>query len=296
MNLIDFQTQQMPLFEDFLINTLKEEILPNSTLYHAMNYSVSAGGKRIRPLLLLAVLKSFGKNPKAGFEVAAALEYIHTYSLIHDDLPAMDNDALRRGKPTNHIVYGEDMAILAGDGLLTYAFEVIATSPLSNDKKVKLISALAKSAGPTGMVAGQVADMEAEKKQVPLKELKEIHARKTGELLRFAAIAGGIIAEVSSLALNALEQYALHLGLAFQIRDDVMDIIGNVTELGKETGMDAIHEKSTYPNLLTLTGAIEALNEELGQAKKALNYEKNNEVFDASLLNEIADMLLIEER
>ncbi|TFJ43337.1 farnesyl-diphosphate synthase [Carnobacterium divergens] len=296
MNLIDFQTQQMPLFEDFLINTLKKELSPNSTLYHAMDYSVSAGGKRIRPLLVLAVLKSFGKDPRTGFEVATGLEYIHTYSLIHDDLPAMDNDALRRGKPTNHIVYGEDMAILAGDGLLTYAFEVIATSPLSNDKKVKLIAALAKSAGPTGMVAGQVADMEAEKKQVPLKELKAIHARKTGELLRFAAIAGGIVGEVSPSALNALEQYALHLGLAFQIRDDVMDIIGDVTELGKETGMDAIHEKSTYPNLLTLDGAIEVLNEELRQAKKALNYEKNNEVFDASLLNEIADMLLIEER
>lgn len=296
MNLNDFQTQQMPLFEDFLINTLQDGLLPNTTLYQAMNYSVSAGGKRIRPLLLLAVLNAFGKDPRVGFEVATALEYIHTYSLIHDDLPAMDNDALRRGKPTNHIVYGEDMAILAGDGLLTYAFEVVATSPLSNDKKVKLITALAKSAGPTGMVAGQVADMEAEKKQVPLNKLKEIHARKTGELLRFAAVAGGIVADASTTALSSLEKYALHLGLAFQIRDDIMDVIGDVSELGKETGMDAIHEKSTYPNLLTLVGAIEALHEELAQAKKALNHEKNNEVFDASLLNEIADMLLIEER
>lgn len=192
---------------------------------------------------------------------------IHTYSLIHDDLPAMDDDDLRRGKPTNHKVFGEALAILAGDGLLTGAFQLVSETTLSPTENVLLIQLLAKAAGIGGMVAGQAGDMAAEKHHVALNELKAIHRGKTGALLTYAFVAGGILANQTEYVIELLEQLGGHIGLAFQIRDDLLDVVSTTEELGKQVGQDEKSEKSTYPALLGLEGAQKALVEELEQAE-----------------------------
>ncbi|EOT51380.1 MULTISPECIES: polyprenyl synthetase family protein [Enterococcus] len=240
-------------------------------LAESMHYSIAAGGKRIRPLLLLSTVLLFQETiPSAAVDTAAALEMIHTYSLIHDDLPAMDDDDLRRGKPTNHKVFGEDMAILAGDALLTLAFQVVAMADLDATSLVELIRLLAETAGPKGMVAGQVADMRAEKRQVDQIELQAIHERKTGELIRFALLAGGIIGKAPKEDYVALDRLARKIGLAFQIRDDVLDVISTTAELGKTAHRDEVLEKSTYPKLLGLNEAKAALAQELQDATAIL--------------------------
>ncbi|NQD69049.1 polyprenyl synthetase family protein, partial [Bacillus haikouensis] len=209
-----------------MLDFVNERDMP-STIRDAMIYSLQAGGKRIRPILLLAVIEGYGKEIRSGMKTAAALEMIHTYSLIHDDLPSMDDDDLRRGKPTNHKVFGEAMAILAGDGLLTHSFQLIAEDDLiSSNQKIKLLSLLAKCAGPEGMVGGQVADIEGENKRLTVDELESIHVRKTGKLLIFSALAGAIISGASEEEQNKLENFAHHIGLAFQIQDDILDIEG----------------------------------------------------------------------
>ncbi|WP_456274093.1 polyprenyl synthetase family protein [Bacillus sp. AK031] len=254
----------------------------------AMAYSLKAGGKRIRPVLLFATLQAFGKKPETGLKAAAALEMVHTYSLIHDDLPSMDNDDLRRGKPTNHKVFGEAMAILAGDGLLTYSFEVIAGTEETDSKKVlKLVSLLAKCAGPEGMVGGQVADMEGENQKLSVEELEYIHKNKTGKLLAFSVAAGAILADATEKQLELLEEYAFHIGLAFQIQDDILDIEGNQDKIGKPVGSDQNKFKSTYPALLTLDGAKEKLQSHLQSSKDALAASD----LDTGILMEIADMI-----
>ena len=236
-----------------------------------MDYSLQAGGKRIRPLLIFATLKAFNKEPKYGLPVACSVEMIHTYSLIHDDLPAMDDDDFRRGKPTNHKVFGEAYAILAGDGLLTYGFQVLAEmKDVSPEIRVKIIQELAKAAGPEGMVAGQVADLEGEGKNLNLEQLEYIHTRKTGKLLAFCIKAGAILAGADDHTINQLEEFAYHIGLAFQIRDDILDIEGTTDVLGKNVGSDEGNQKSTYPKLLTMAGAKEKLNEHLASAKAIL--------------------------
>ncbi|MFT4415642.1 polyprenyl synthetase family protein [Fredinandcohnia humi] len=242
-------------------------------LKEAMTYSLKAGGKRIRPLLLLGTLHSFGKVEKVGLPVACAIEMIHTYSLIHDDLPSMDNDDLRRGKPTNHKVFGEASAILAGDGLLTLSFQIIADSmeeQLSPKQKLALISGLAKAAGPEGMVGGQIADMEGEGSVLSLKDLEYIHIHKTGKLLAYSVMAGAIIADANKEQLYMLEQFAHHLGLAFQIRDDILDIEGSEELIGKPVGSDTENNKNTYPALLTIQGAKEKLSFHIDEAKRFL--------------------------
>ncbi|WP_458412550.1 polyprenyl synthetase family protein [Schinkia sp. CFF1] len=255
----------------------------------SMVYSLKAGGKRIRPILLFATLTAFGESEKKGLDVACALEMIHTYSLIHDDLPSMDNDDLRRGKPTNHKVFGEAIAILAGDGLLTHSFEVIANSTeLTADLKRKLISMLAHAAGPSGMVGGQVADLLGENKNLTVAELEYIHEHKTGKLLRFPVVAGAIIAGASKEQQECLDQFAKHLGLAFQIKDDILDIEGNEEKLGKHVGSDEEKAKSTYPKLLTLHGAKEKCQDHLQQAKVWLDKADINK----ALLLEIADYIV----
>lgn len=258
----------------------------------AMDYSLQAGGKRIRPSLVFATIRSFGQNEMEGMSVACALEMIHTYSLIHDDLPAMDNDDLRRGKPTNHKVFGEAYSILAGDGLLTYSFQVIAQDPkLSNDKKVKLMELLAISAGPEGMVGGQVADMLGENKSLTIDELEYIHKNKTGKLLLFAVKAGAIIADATNEQIDILAQYAENIGLAFQIRDDILDIEGNEETLGKPVGSDVENVKSTYPSLLSLNGAKKRLHYHTEKAKeciKTLNLHSN-------LLEEMASLIEVRD-
>ncbi|MFU2013504.1 polyprenyl synthetase family protein [Peribacillus butanolivorans] len=256
----------------------------------AMTYSLEAGGKRIRPLLVFAVLEAFGKNLKTGIPAAAAIEMIHTYSLIHDDLPAMDDDDLRRGKPTNHKVFGEAVAVLAGDALLTYSFQLVTDMidpEVTAEMKLNLVSEIAKSAGAEGMVGGQVADMEGESKQLTLKELEYIHEHKTGKLLTASIISGAILAGANNEQHQHLRDFAYHLGLAFQIRDDILDIEGSVELIGKPVGSDEGNHKSTYPSLLTLEGAKEKLDYHIKLAHNALG--KTN--LQTSLLNELTDLI-----
>ncbi|MBU5214292.1 polyprenyl synthetase family protein [Heyndrickxia oleronia] len=258
----------------------------------AMDYSLQAGGKRIRPSLVFATIRSFGQNEMEGMSVACALEMIHTYSLIHDDLPAMDNDDLRRGKPTNHKVFGEAYSILAGDGLLTYSFQVIAQDPkLSNDKKVKLMELLAISAGPEGMVGGQVADMLGENKSLTIDELEYIHKNKTGKLLLYAVKAGAIIADATNEQIDILAEYAENIGLAFQIRDDILDIEGNEETLGKPVGSDVENVKSTYPSLLSLHGAKKRLHYHTKKAKECIKTLS----LHSNLLEEMASLIEVRD-
>ncbi|RPK15680.1 polyprenyl synthetase family protein [Priestia endophytica] len=254
--------------------TLVEELLPTqiealqmpSLLKESMLYSLTAGGKRIRPILLLATLEAFGKDKSLGYEAACAVEMIHTYSLVHDDLPNMDDDDLRRGKPTNHKVFGEAAAILAGDALLTYSFQIVTKANLSPEIKLLVIEELARAAGAEGMVGGQMADIEGEEKKLSLKELEYIHEHKTGKLLSFGIIAGAIIAGASEDQLSHLKNFSYHLGLAFQIQDDILDIEGNEQLLGKPVGSDTGNDKATYPALLGMENAKEKLQYHMDQA------------------------------
>jgi geranylgeranyl diphosphate synthase, type II len=258
----------------------------------AMDYSLQAGGKRIRPILLLATIAAFQEEIEKGLAAACSLEMVHTYSLIHDDLPAMDDDDLRRGKPTNHKVYGEAMAILAGDGLLTYSFQVLAEDTrLTNDQKVKLVSLLAKLSGPEGMVGGQVADMEGENRKLTLSELESIHLNKTGKLLTYSVLAGAIIGGASPCQLEEFEIFARNLGIAFQIRDDILDIEGDQAIMGKPIGSDVTNHKSTYPSLLNMQGAKDKLRSHIQKAKTALNKIEVN----TNLLEQMTDLIAIRD-
>ncbi|MEI3606774.1 farnesyl diphosphate synthase [Pseudogracilibacillus sp. SE30717A] len=243
------------IIEEQINQVLIEKEIPTS-LKESMKYSLFAGGKRLRPILLFASYNTYAENIEKVYKTAAALEMIHTYSLIHDDLPAMDDDDYRRGKLTNHREFDEATAILAGDALLTYAFELIADDPmLSDTEKTFLISSLAKASGPEGMVAGQVLDMEGETKVLTLEQLEKIHELKTGRLISFAITAGAYLAKTTTEQQTYLENYAHYLGLIFQVQDDILDVIGDPDKLGKPVGSDELNEKSTYPNLLGLEGA-----------------------------------------
>jgi geranylgeranyl diphosphate synthase type II len=239
-------------------------------LYEAMHYSLMAGGKRIRPALLLAACESVGGDVEDAMPAACAVEMIHTYSLIHDDLPAMDNDDWRRGKATNHKVFGEAMAILAGDGLLTQAFYALTFLPVDARRVVQLIRELAVFAGPGGMVGGQAGDILAENQPVSIESLSEIHRHKTADLFVFCLRSGAIIGGATDGQLSALTDYAYHLGMAFQIQDDILDIIGDKDKLGKSTGSDANKNKATYPAIAGMAAAQEALNMHMNKALQAL--------------------------
>lgn len=261
-----------------------------SVIKDSMLYSLEAGGKRIRPLLLFATMNACGENPEKGLMVATAIEMLHTYSLIHDDLPCMDNDDFRRGKPTNHKVFGDAIAVLAGDALLTYSFQLIADIPddiASPQTKIQLVSLLAKSSGSEGMVGGQVLDIEGEKKKLTLEELQKVHIHKTGKLLQYSVLAGAILANASQEDLKALEQFSYHLGLAFQIQDDILDVEGEEEKIGKPVGSDEENGKNTYPSLLSLEGAKKALHSEIHLAKECL--EKCS--LNPKRLLEIADLV-----
>ncbi|ALQ69756.1 MULTISPECIES: (2E,6E)-farnesyl diphosphate synthase [Bacillus cereus group] len=267
-----FLKESKTFVEEKLVSYANELQCPN-VLREAMAYSLEAGGKRLRPLLVFATLQAFGKDRNLGVGAACALEMIHTYSLVHDDLPCMDDDDLRRGKPTNHKVFGEAMAVLAGDGLLTYAFQVIMAyeqKEISAEKKVRLVLELAKAAGPEGMVGGQVADMEAEGKQLTLDELEYIHKHKTGKLLEFAVLAGSILSDATEEQEEKLLAFAKYIGLAFQIRDDILDVEGTEEEIGKPIGSDVSNEKSTYTTLFTIDRAKDILEETIAKAKDAI--------------------------
>lgn len=222
-----------------------------ASLRDSMAYSLQAGGKRLRPILVLLACEACGGNPTAALPAACAIEMVHTYSLIHDDLPAMDDDDLRRGRPTNHKVFGEAGAILAGDGLLTLAFEVLARDIQPPAVAAQCCADLASAAGATGMVAGQVADMEAPSAKVgTLEQLEAIHRRKTGKLLSGALVLGARVARANAGTVNMLRQYGDAVGLAFQITDDLLDISGEKEKMGKAVRKDAEQGKLTYPALL----------------------------------------------
>lgn len=232
-----------------------------ATLREAMSYSLLAGGKRLRPILVLLSCEACGGKIDQALPAACAIEMIHTYSLIHDDLPAMDDDDLRRGKPTNHKVFGEAMAILAGDALLTLAFEVIAAHSISSDVAAKCCVDLARAAGWCGMVAGQVADLEAEQEgeqrstgdsNAMLVQLESIHKRKTGRLLSSAVTMGARVAQAEPELVQQMERFGNCVGLAFQIADDLLDVTGDAAKMGKGVRKDATLGKMTYPALLGL--------------------------------------------
>ncbi|MFC6463825.1 polyprenyl synthetase family protein [Marinilactibacillus sp. GCM10026970] len=292
MKFQEFYHKEYEPFESYSLTLIKER--SGTVIEQAMKYSLEAGGKRLRPLLMLAVISAFGKDLKDGYPVAAALEYIHTYSLIHDDLPAMDNDDMRRGKPTSHIKFSESTAVLAGDALLTYAFEVIVSGDIEPEKQVKLIKELAYCSGYEGMIGGQQADIDGEHAALSLNELEAVHARKTGELIRFAMFAGGVIANCDPETVTLLEEIARKIGIAYQIRDDILDVIGDAEELGKATGADSKLGKSTYPALLGLEQAKERLQTELNTAKARVTQIKETHAsFDEELLVTFVDSLLL---
>ncbi len=243
------------LTEDYLGACLKGREIP-ARLLEAMEYSLLAGGKRLRPALCLAVCDLLGGEREAVLPFAAALEIIHTYTLVHDDLPAMDNDELRRGKPTNHMVFGEATAILAGDGLLTEAFGLMTRAASLGAKPERTLEAIAEAAratGASGTVGGQVLDMEfTGKAGVSLEELADMHARKTGQLFRISCLAGAILSDADAAACGKLATYGAALGAAFQIADDILDETADTTVLGKPAGSDAACGKTTYPALMGL--------------------------------------------
>lgn len=263
-------------------------------LVESILYSVHAGGKRIRPLLFLELLEAFhAPILEAHFQVAAALEMIHTGSLIHDDLPAMDNDDYRRGRLTNHKKYGEDLAILAGDSLFLDAFGCVAEADLPASIRVQLIALLSDASGTAGMVAGQVLDMEGEGASLTLDQLQVIHANKTGRLLAYPFQAAGILLELEPAIATFLEEIGLHLGLAFQIRDDILDVTADFASLGKTPQKDLQAEKSTYPALLGLDGAQAYLDRELDACEDLLDHISNQVSFEGTGIKNIIERLRI---
>lgn len=263
-------------------------------LVESILYSVHAGGKRIRPLLLLELLEAFhAPILEAHFQVAAALEMIHTGSLIHDDLPAMDNDDYRRGQLTNHKKFGEDLAILAGDSLFLDAFGCVAEADLPASIRVQLITLLSDASGTAGMVAGQVLDMEGEGASLNLDQLQVIHANKTGRLLAYPFQAAGILLELEPAVATLLEEIGLHLGLAFQIRDDILDVTADFASLGKTPQKDLQAEKSTYPALLGLDGAQAYLDRELDACEDLLDRISNQVSFEGTGIKNIIERLRI---
>ena len=259
MRLADYIGARRAQIDEALTRFLPSPPVFPRVLYDAMRYSLDAGGKRLRPILTLAAAEAVAQPSSTAaraielaLPAACAVELIHTYSLIHDDLPAMDDDSLRRGRPTNHVVYGEGMAILAGDGLLTEAFALLSVEPRDPDlasRKIRAIQAIASAAGASGMVGGQAIDLLAVgSPALDEHSLQDMHARKTGALIRAAAVAGAIMGGGGNDAIAAVDEYGRHLGLAFQIVDDILDVEGDAKDLGKTAGKDAKAGKPTYPS------------------------------------------------
>ena len=276
------------------IRSFYEEKMVAPHLVDSVLYSIQAGGKRLRPLLLLELLEAFGQDlTDAHFQVAGALEMVHTGSLIHDDLPAMDDDDYRRGQLTNHKRFGEDLAILAGDALFLDPFGMIAASQLPDTVKVALILELSDASGSRGMVAGQVLDMEGEHKQLTLEELQTIHANKTGRLLTYPFIAAGLILELPADIGQILEKIGKTLGLAFQVRDDILDLVADFEALGKTPQKDLVAEKSTYPALLGLEASKALLTSELDACEDLLDQITAAYDFDPQAIKKLIEGLRI---
>lgn len=277
------------LVEENLLLELSQTKKINDKLMRAMEYSLMSGGKRLRPVMLMAAADSVGGDGEKFLSVASAIEMIHTYSLIHDDLPAMDNDDYRRGKLTNHKVFGEASAILAGDALLTLAFEVM-TRQKNVDQKILLEVAreMSIAAGASGMVGGQMIDLESEGKKIDMPTLKKMHSGKTGALFRAAIRSGAILAESDFEKLLALTEYAENFGLAFQITDDILDVVGDEKNLGKPIGSDERNNKSTYVTLTSLHDAKILAEQSVTDAINSLK----NFGDEANFLRELVKFLL----
>ena len=276
-------------FEKQLTSLYEDHGEPQDRLFNAMTYSLRAGGKRLRPFLVYQFCAACAGREEDADKAALAIELIHTYSLIHDDLPAMDDDDYRRGRLTNHKVYGEAMAILAGDGLLTDAFATLASAPLPADRLVTAVLLLSSEAGPWGMVGGQALDMLSEERELTEEEVIAIQTRKTGALIRAACELGVICGGGTAEQLEAARKYADGVGLAFQIRDDVLDVIGDAAKLGKATGVDG--NKNTFVRLRGLEGCEKLIAEQTEKACEALS------VFpDPSILKELAHVLAFREK
>lgn len=261
-------------------------------LITAILYSVDGGGKRIRPLIFLDLLEGFGLElTDSHFDVAASLEMIHTGSLIHDDLPAMDNDDYRRGRLTNHKKFDEATAILAGDSLFLDPFDLLAQTELSAEIRVQLIQALSHSSGTFGMVGGQMLDMKGEGQELDLSQLAQIHEHKTGKLLTFPFVAAGIVAQQGLEVLDNLQEAGQLIGLAFQVRDDILDVTADFEALGKTPGKDVVSGKSTYPALLGLDKSYDILEESLNKAEAIFQNLAESQGFKKDSVIEIIERL-----
>lgn len=277
--------------EKLLKEYMPEEKGYQKTIFEAMNYSLKAGGKRLRPILTLEACRIVGGNEEDAIPFAIAIEMIHTYSLIHDDLPALDNDDLRRGRPTNHKVYGDAMAILAGDGLLNYAFEIMLSSSIGKENPAKYLNAIneiAKSSGVYGMIGGQVVDIESEDKNIEMEKLDFIHLNKTAAIIVGCMRAGAIIGDATEEQLENITKYATNIGLSFQIADDILDITGDESKLGKKVGSDIDNNKSTYPSLIGLEKSKEIANDLINEAKTRISNIKG----DTEFLNDLAEYIV----
>ncbi len=291
MDITTYLKEKQSLVETFFREYFGKKHDP-PVLQEAMCYSLFAGGKRIRPVLALAAYETCGGEPRDIVPYAATLELIHTYSLIHDDLPSMDNDDLRRGKPTNHKVFGEAVAILAGDALLTEAFTILSDTTLSSrvtaQNLMKALREIARASGLDGMVSGQVQDILSEDKEPDEATLRFIHTRKTGALIRASVRIGPILFGSGQQVVEALTRYGEHVGLAFQVIDDILDIEGDTGELGKMVGSDEKINKMTYPKFYGMQKSKEIAESLIADAKDALSFF----AAEADPLREIADFLL----
>src|SRR5215475_11549226 len=289
MTLREYLAQQQRLVDAELDRLVPPESAAPGTIHRAMRYSLFAGGKRIRPILCIEAAHAVGGGPAGIAACACSLELIHTYSLIHDDLPALDNDDYRRGKLTNHKVFGDAMAILAGDSLLTLAFQVLAQLHVSDDRKTRLIAELATASGTVGgMIGGQVADLEGEGKAPTAELLESIHRAKTGALLRASLRLGAIYAGAGDEEYAALSCYGEHIGLAFQIVDDVLDVEESSAALGKTAGKDAAQQKITFPAVYGLAESRRMAEQECARAHAVLEPFGNR----AARLHELADLIV----
>jgi geranylgeranyl diphosphate synthase type II len=271
MNLREYLVQQQKLVDAELDRLVPTESTPPETIHRAMRYSLFAGGKRIRPILCIEAARAVSDSVNGVAAAACALELIHTYSLIHDDLPALDNDDYRRGKLTNHKVFGDAMAILAGDALLTLAFQVLGQLAIAGDRKALLVAELAAASGTVGgMLGGQVADLEGEGKPPDASLLETIHRAKTGALLRASLRLGAIYAGASGEQYAGLSRYGEHVGLAFQIVDDILDVEASSESLGKTAGKDAAQHKITFPAVYGLDASRRMAEEECARAHATL--------------------------
>lgn len=291
MMLQEYMEEQKKHIDARLKELLCTDVKAFETLYESMNYSLNGGGKRIRPILMLAVIEMLGKNPRPYLDMACALECVHTYSLIHDDLPAMDNDDYRRGNLTNHKVYGEGMAILAGDGLLTYAFELMASQKqIESSKIAAIISTFAQAAGPAGMVGGQAFDLESEgNMEIGIDGLKLLHKAKTGVIFKTAIDIAAILGDATQEERNALDDYALYMGLTFQITDDILDVVGDSHVLGKPVGSDEKNKKATYATIFSLEEARRLARQAAESASNSLKPFGDR----ARILKELVEYMLV---